>query len=163
MTRLPALLSIAILVACTPQSGVVTSDALGLTGSFTAQRVISDDAHHVLLGHVIEVTRDGETVRALVISQRRDGVHRLSLREAWSGGVQLPYRATTRRLDGCTHGHCRDNPVGMIFLSEALFAHAQVHGLRAYLVGRTGNIEIHAPPELFASLQSRPIGSESAP
>ncbi len=152
MIRLLALLTVTLLAACAPQSGDVTSENLGLSGSFTAQRVISDDPHHVLLGHMIEVTRNGETLRALVISQRRDGVHRLSLREAWSGGVRLPYSATSRRLDGCTHGHCRDNSIGMIFLSEALYAHARVHGLRAYLVGREGNVEIHAPADLVASL-----------
>lgn len=150
MFRLIAFLAVCALAACVPQSGTLTSDSLSLSGSYSAQTVISDDPHHVLRGHVIRVTRDGDTVRALVISQRRDGVHRLSMREAWSGGVQLPYRSTNRRLDGCSHGRCRDNSVGMIFLSEPLFALAQAEGLRATLVGAEGSIPIYAPPALFA-------------
>lgn len=153
MFRRIALLSLLVfLAACVPQSGVLVSEEVGLSGAYGPRAPISDDPHHVLMGHVIRTTRDGETVRALVISQRIDGVHRLSFREAWANGgtTRLPYRATGSLLDGCTHGQCRDHSVGMILLSEPLFALAQTQGLTAYLVGREAHIPIYAPPRLFA-------------
>ncbi len=149
MVRILVLILTTLLAGCVPQSGSLGSAETALSGSYGAQVVISDDAHHVLMGHVIRTTRDGDTVRALVISQRRDGVHSLRFSEAWMGGIRLPY-ARPGALDGCTHGHCRDNYVGMIFLSEALFTQSQTHGFRAYLVGGTANIPIYAPPHLFA-------------
>jgi hypothetical protein len=103
------------------------------------------------MGHVIDVTRDGERVRALVIQQRRDGVHRLSMREAWSQGVRLPFRASSGRMDGCSHGNCRDNSIGFIFLSDALFAHAASHGLTARLIGSSDAVDITVPASLFAA------------
>jgi hypothetical protein len=127
--------------------GSLSNGETGGSGVYTAQIVISDHPHHVLVGHVIIVTRGTDTVRALVIQQRRDGVHRLHLREAWSGGIELPYRRTHGR--GCTHGHCRDAPIGMIFLSGALFERAEVQGLIARLVGPSGAIDIAAPAALF--------------
>lgn len=153
MFRRIALLSLLVfLAACVPQSGVLVSEELGLSGAYGPRAPISDDPHHVLMGHVIRTTRGGETVRALVISQRIDGVHRLSFREAWANGgtTRLPYRATGSLLDGCTHGQCRDHSVGMIFLSEQLFAAAQTHGLRARMIGRQANVDIDVPARLFA-------------
>lgn len=129
------------------QGGTLANPETGVAGTYTAQVVISDHPHHVLVGHVIIVTRGEDTVRALVIQQRRDGVHRLRFREAWSGGVELPWRRSFG--DGCTHGRCRDNPVGMIFLSAALFERAEAHGLTARLVGASGAIDIAAPATLF--------------
>ncbi|MBF9060583.1 hypothetical protein HKCCSP123_15480 [Rhodobacterales bacterium HKCCSP123] len=130
------------------QAGATISNAhTGLSGSSTAQMRISDHPHHVLMGHVIHATSRAGTVRALVIGQRRDGVHRLWFSEAWSGGTELPY-ARTRGL-GCTHGHCRDAPIGMIFLSAALFARAAERGLSARLVGPSGAIDIAVPAALF--------------
>jgi hypothetical protein len=127
--------------------GSLSNSDTGLSGVYTAQAVISDHPHHVLVGHVIIVTRGSHRVRALVVQQRRDGVHRLRYAEAWSGGVALPWRVTHGQ--GCTHGHCRDNPVGMIFLSAALFARAEAQGLDARLVGRSGAINIAVPAALF--------------
>lgn len=138
-----------ILAACVPQSGSLTSEDTGLSGTYSAQAVISQDPHHVLMGHVIQTTRGADTVRALVISQRRDGVHRLRFAEAWMDGIRLPF-VRAGALDGCTHGHCLDTHVGMILLSDAMFAHAQTHGLSAHLVGGAANIDIHAPRHLFA-------------
>ncbi|MCT4684345.1 MAG: hypothetical protein N4A39_11515 [Roseicyclus sp.] len=127
--------------------GMLSNAQTGVSGSYSAQMRISDHPHHVLMGHVIHVTRRAETVRALVIGQRRDGVHRLWFSEAWSDGIELPY-ARTRGL-GCTHGHCRDAPVGMIFLSQALFAQAAERGLSARLVGPSGTVDIAVPAALF--------------
>lgn len=151
MTRI-ALLLLMFLSACAPQSGALVSRDTGLAGSFTRQIPISDHPHHVLMGHLIDTTRDGARVRALVIGTRNDGVNRVNMREAWSNGVELPFRATTRRLDGCTHGHCRDRALGMIFLSEALFTHAASHGLRARLIGTGDAININVPATLFQAL-----------
>lgn len=148
MIRLSFVL-LAFLAACAPQSGGLVSRETGLAGRFSDQVVISDDVHHVLLGHVIIANRDGETTRALIVSQRRDGVHRLRFSEVWMDGVALPYRRAGA-LDGCTHGHCRDNHVGMIFLSEQLFTHAQTHGLQARMIGGQGNVDIAVPARLFA-------------
>lgn len=147
-----SVLLIVFLTACAPQSGTLISRDTGLQGSFTRQVTISNHLHHVLRGHVISTTRDGVQVSALVITARNDGVHRLVMREAWSNGVELPVRATNRRLDGCTHGHCRDRSVGMIFLSEALFSHAAIHGVHARLTGTGDAIDITAPPSLFQAL-----------
>jgi hypothetical protein len=129
------------------QGGTLANPETGVSGTYTAQVVISDHPHHVLVGHVIIVTRGPDTVRALVIQQRRDGVHRLHYAEAWSAGIALPFRRTYG--PGCTHGHCRDNAVGMIFLSSALFVRAEHHGLSARLVGPSGAIDIAVPAALF--------------
>ena len=127
--------------------GALSNPQTGVAGVYTAQTVITDHPHHVLLGHVIIVTRGAVTVRALVIGQRRDGVHRLRYAEAWSGGVELPFRRHYGR--DCTHGHCRDNAIGMIFLSDALFDRAVAQGLTARLIGTSGAIDIAAPAALF--------------
>lgn len=146
------LLSIVLLTACAPQSGTLTARDAGLQGSFTRQVTISNHLHYVLRGHMIRTTRDDVQVTALVISARNDGVNRLVMREAWANGVELPFRATHRRLDGCSHGQCRDRSIGMIFLSEALFAHAATHGLHARLIGTSDAIDIDVPPSLFQAL-----------
>ncbi|MBY4895224.1 hypothetical protein KUL25_20875 [Rhodobacteraceae bacterium N5(2021)] len=136
------------LVACVPQSGSLVSPDTGLSGHYSRQVVIFNDAHHVLYGHVLITHRNGETLRTLVVSQRRDGVHRLRFSEAWSGGIQLPFRRASA-LDGCSHGHCLNHHAGLIFLSEALFTHAQSHGLHARLVSGTTNLDISVPASLF--------------
>ncbi len=69
---LPLLL---LLAACVPPSGTLSSRDTGLSGSYSRQVPISNDIHHVLYGHVIEAAREGEVIRALVVSQRRDRVH----------------------------------------------------------------------------------------
>lgn len=147
MWRLTLFLSF-FTVACVPQSGGLVASDTGLSGQFSDQVVISDHMHHVLLGHVIVTERDGETVRALVVSQRRDGVHNLRVQEAWSSGVELPFRRAGG-MDGCSHGHCRNAHVGLILLSAPLFAHAQRHGLNARLISGTDNVSIFAPATLF--------------
>lgn len=135
-------------VACVPQSGGIVASDTGLSGQFSDQVVISDHMHHVFLGHVIVAARDDEIARALVVSQRRDGVHNLRFQEAWSAGVELPFRRVGG-MDGCSHGHCRNTHVGLIFLSAPLFAHAQRHGLHARLISGTDNVSVFAPAALF--------------
>ncbi len=137
-----------LLAACVPPPGPVASRNTGLVGSYSRQVAISNDVHHVLYGHVVEATREGEVVRALVVSQRRDGVHRLRFQEVWSDGVQLPFSRSSA-LDGCSHGHCLNRHAGMILLSDPLFAHAQTHGLRARMIGGQANIDIAVPADLF--------------
>ncbi len=147
-----SLVFLTFLAACAPQSGVLSTQQTGLAGSYSEQVVISNHPRYVLRGHLIDVTRDGDRVRALMISHRRDGVNRVFMREAWSNGVGLPFRSTTRRLDGCTHGHCLDHSVGLIALSDRLFAYAAIHGLDARLIGYGDAIDIYVPPSLFAAL-----------
>lgn len=146
------LVAVLVLGACVPgpgaDGGTLVSRATGLSGQYTAQQVISDHPRHLLLGHVIQVDRDGERLRALVISQRRDGVHALHFAEAWSDGTALPF-VQASALDGCTHGHCRDRHAGFIFLSQARFAQAQTHGLRARLLGGQANVDVFAPAQMF--------------
>jgi hypothetical protein len=143
---------LALLSACSPSGGAVDAPETNISGHFTQQIVISDHPHHRLMGHLISAMRDGVQMQALVIGQRRDGVHRLRIYEAWSGGTQLPFASTTQQLDGCTHGHCRDNAVGIVFLPDALFDHARAHGFTARLLGRSGAINIRVPPDLFLAL-----------
>lgn len=150
--RILSLIWLVFLAACTPQYGPLTAPETGLDGHFTRQVVISDHAHHVLMGHLIAATRDGTRTRALVINQRRDGVHRLRMAEAWRNGTALPFSATHRRLDGGTHGHCRDHSVGMIFVSDALFHQARIHGLSARLIGTGEPVDIFVPAPLFQAL-----------
>jgi hypothetical protein len=140
------------------EGGAVSIPETGIEGVYSDQVVISDHRHHVLVGHVIVVTRDTDTVRALVIHHRRDGVHRLRYAEAWDSGVELPYRSTARNGIGCTHGHCRDNQVGMIFLSSAMFDRARTQGLTAHLTGPAGTIDIAAPPDLFVEAATLAAG-----
>ncbi|MBF9045251.1 hypothetical protein HKCCE4037_18050 [Rhodobacterales bacterium HKCCE4037] len=150
--RVIVLFLLTFLAACAPQQGQLVAPDLGISGQFTRQVVISDDAHHVLTGHLVQTTQNGVRTRALVIGQRFDGVHRLRMTQAWMNGTTLPFSGTTRRLDGCTHGHCRDNAVGMILLSDQLFSHARAHGLAARLTGPSDNIDIRVPASLFPTL-----------
>lgn len=143
------------LTACVPAGGELAAPATGLTGSYSRQVVISDHPHHVLYGHVVDITDGDVRARALIISHRRDGVHRLRFYEAWSGARALPYRRMNRRL-GCTQGHCRNDAVGMILLGDGMIARATQQGFRASLVGPTGRIDIHAPPNLFTGLSQAP-------
>jgi hypothetical protein len=136
--------------------GAMANDATGVTGIYTAQALISDHPHHVLMGHVIIVRQDGAVARALVVRHRRDGVHRLRFAQAWANGTRLAWRAEGGM--GCTHGHCRDGPVGMILLDGAAFAQAQVHGLEARLIGPSGAIDIAVPADLFRDAAARDAG-----
>lgn len=137
-----------LLSACVPQSGALTSADTGISGQYSRQVVVSRDRHHTLYAHVLLTERDGESLRTLVVSQRRDGVHALRFQEAWSNGVQLPFRRAGA-LDGCSHGHCLNRHAGFIFLSAPLFAHAQTHGLDARLLSGTTNLDISVPASLF--------------
>lgn len=125
----------------------------GLSGIYTAQAVISDDAHHVLMGHVIVAARGGERHIALIIQQRREGVHYLRYSRAFSGGLELPYRRMGGT--GCTHGHCRDRPVGLIALSAPMLTRFAQTGLNARLNGRSGTIRLSVPAPLFAEAADR--------
>jgi hypothetical protein len=127
--------------------GALSNATTGVAGIYTIQLRISDHPHHVLLGYVIVVTRNGHVARALVIRHRRDGVHRLRIAEAWAEGARLAWRRDTGQ--GCTHGQCRDGPVGRILLTAALFQQAQADGLHARLVGPDGAIDITVPADLF--------------
>lgn len=150
MWRLTILLTLLIILttACAPQSGALVAPDVGLSGQFSRQMVISDHPHHVLYGHVLVTQRDDAILRTLVISQRRDGVHALRFQEAWSHGTPLPFRRAGA-LDGCSHGHCLNRHAGLIFISEARFAHARVYGLDARLLSGTTNMNISVPATLF--------------
>lgn len=133
--------------------GRLSAPDTGIEGIFTAQDVISDDAHHVLMGHVIVAQRDGDTHIALIIQQRRDGVHYLRYGQAFSGGVELPFRRMGGT--GCTHGHCRDRPIGLITLSVPMLTRFATTGLQARLTGRSGAIRLTVPAPLFAEALER--------
>ena len=133
---------------CAPVSGRLSARDTGLSGSFSEQVQISSHPHHVLYGHVIEVTRGASPVRALVVSQRRDGIHALRFQEIWSSGVELPF-SQTNALNGCSHGNCLNRHAGMVLLSNRLFIHAQAHGLQARMIGGQANIDISVPASLF--------------
>ncbi|WP_166486072.1 hypothetical protein [Jannaschia sp. CCS1] len=136
------------LTACVPQSGSLVSAETGISGQFSRQVVVFQDRHYTILAHVLLTERDGERLRTLVLSQRRDGVNPLRFQEAWSNGVQLPFRRAGA-LDGCSHGHCLNRHAGFIFLSERLFAHAQVYGLDTRLLSGTAHLNISIPASLF--------------
>ena len=139
------------LMACT--GGALSNDRSAISGVYSAQTAISDHPHHVLIGHVIIADHGATRAYALVIGQRRDGVHRLSFDAAWRDGVILSFRK--EHGTGCTHGHCRDAPVGMILLSAPLFQIAQAQGLAARLIGPSGVIDIFAPAALFNDAAAR--------
>ncbi len=136
--------------------GALANAASGVAGIYTDQQEISDHPHHVLMGHVIIVTHDGALARALVIGHRRDGVHRLHFSDAWRDGARLPFRRESGT--GCTHGHCRDAPVGMILLDAATFDQALRDGLDARLTGPSGAIDITVPAALFRDAATRAAG-----
>jgi hypothetical protein len=133
--------------------GGLTNDAAGLSGVYSAQVRISDHPHHVLMGHVIVVQHDGTVARAVVIGHRRDGVHRLRFNAAWAEGRRLPFRPQWGT--GCSHGHCRDGPVGLILLDGAAFDRARRDGLAAHLTGPSGAIDIVVPAALFDEAATR--------
>lgn len=135
--------------------GLLSNPDIDVAGIYTPQQVISDHPHHVLFGHVIVVERDGAQTMALVIHQRRDGVHRLRFDAAWRAGETLAFRSTASGGLGCTHGHCRDNQVGLIVMDEAGFARARRDGLSARLIGPSGAIGIATAPALFEDAAQR--------
>lgn len=140
------------LAACVSAGGEFASSVTGDTGTYSRQVVISDHPHHVLYGHVVSLAGDdGRSVRALVISHRRDGVHYLRIDQAWQAGRELPFRRMDRRL-GCTHGHCRNAALGFIALGPGMIARAARDGFDAHLIGPTGRIDIHVPAALFAPM-----------
>lgn len=149
-----ALVLFLFLAACAPQTTLETTDS-GLSGRITDQVRISDHPHHVLMGHVVVVARGDAVTRALVIQQRRDGVHRLRIAEAWQQGRALPYRALNPRL-GCIRGQCRDNAVGFISFSAAMLERAARDGFSATLIGPEGAIQITAPPRIFSQALAPP-------
>lgn len=135
--------------------GMLTKPDTDIAGIYTPQRVISAHPHHVLLGHVIVVERAGMQAMALVIHQRRDGVHRLRFDAAWHAGTALAFTSTASGGLGCTHGHCRDNQVGLIVLSPEAFEHARHEGFSARLIGASGAIDITAAAALFEEAAHR--------
>lgn len=142
------------LLACT--GGALSNDRSEISGVYSAQTPISDHPHHVLMGHVIIVDKGPQRAHALVIGQRRDGVHLLRYSRAWQDGAMLAFRSETGT--GCTHGHCRDAPVGMINLSKDQFRAALEHGLSARLTGPSGAIDIDVPARLFIDASTRAMG-----
>ena len=140
------------LAACVSAGGEFASSDTGLTGQYSRQVVVSDHPHHVLYGHMVRLS-DGESeVLALVISHRRDGVHRLRFSQArLPSGRPLPFRRLDPRL-GCSHGHCRNDAIGFIALTEAMVAEAGRAGFRALLVGPSGSIPLAVPPAPFAAV-----------
>lgn len=156
--RAPVLLALAFLIlplmGC--GGGALSNDRTGIRGVYSAQREISAHPHHVLMGHVIIADQGPRRAHALVIGQRRDGVHGLRYSAAWQDGVRLDFRSETGT--GCTHGHCRDAPVGMILLSAAEFQLALERGLAARLTGPSGAIDIDVPAALFIDAASRALG-----
>ncbi|MBF9046299.1 hypothetical protein LSUCC0031_04125 [Rhodobacterales bacterium LSUCC0031] len=156
--RADAILALTLLIlplmAC--GGGALSNDRSAISGVYSAQTAISDHPHHVLIGHVIIADHGARRTHALVIGQRRDGVHRLSFDTAWRDGVMLSFRK--EHGTGCTHGHCRDGPVGLILLDRALFLRAQDEGLIARLTGPSGAIDIYAPPALFIEAAERARG-----
>ncbi len=156
--RAPALPALALLIlplmGC--GGGALSNDQTWISGVYSAQRAISAHPHHVLMGHVIIADQGPRRAHALVIGQRRDGVHRPQYSAAWHDGAQLAFRPETGT--GCTHGHCRDAPVGMILLSAAEFRSAQARGLAARLTGPSGAIDIDVPAALFIDAASRALG-----
>jgi hypothetical protein len=138
------------------QGGGLSNPQTGIAGVYSAQARLTDHPHHVIMGHVIIVTRNGSVARALVLRQRDDGVHRLRFAAAWADGRALPFRAEGGL--GCTHGHCRDRAVGMILLSDTAFAAALRDGLAARLTGPAGAIDITAPARLFTEAAALAAG-----
>ena len=136
------------LAACVTAGGEFASPVTGITGTYSDQMVISDHPHHVLFGHVVRVADDAGSVTALVISHRRDGVHRLRIDNAWTDGRRLPFRRMARGL-GCSHGHCLNDALGMIPFGPAITAEAARNGFGATLLGPEGGIDIHVPAALF--------------
>lgn len=155
MRRLAGLFLVLGLAACAPgqPGGTVTSRDAGLAGVYSRQVVISDHPHHVLLGHVIRATQDGQDLRALVISHQWDGVHRIRLRSAWRDGTRLPFRPLPRD-GGCTRSTCRNGALGFIALSPRMLDRATAEGFRASLVTSVGTIEVAAPAAIFAEIEA---------
>lgn len=144
-------LSCALILGC-QQTGHLSAPASGLSGSTTRAAVISDHPHHVLTGRLVDMTSGDTRLRALVVAQRFDGVHRLHMTQARMGGADLPFRRAGRGFPGCAQGRCTDHPVGTVFLSDAVFAAGLRDGLHLSLVGREGAIALHVPRHLFAAL-----------
>ena len=140
------------LAACVSAGGEFASPVTGITGTYSRQVVISDHPHYVLFGHVVSLTDDdGTPVRALVISFRHNQMSWIRINQAWQDGRRLPFRRLDWRL-GCTHGHCRNDALGVIALGPSMIARAAREGFDAQLLGPYGRIDIRAPAPLFAEM-----------
>ena len=162
MIRLPALLLLLLLTACTSLSdgGLHHSTITGVTSAESRQEVVSRHMHHVLIGYAV-IQRRGDDFRFLVeLGQVRDGVHhRLRMDSAWHEGTRLSFRGLRRGESFCHGNTCSGYRVGTLGFRPRQFLNASRTGYPAHLLGPDATVEVMIPAELFAEALDRAHGA----
>ncbi len=165
MIRPPLLLMTALMalcLACTPlrPAGVSVSEHTGTLQAFSAQAVISDHPHHVLVGYVVIRARAGEIRYLVEIGQVNDGVHRrLRMDAAWWRGQRLRFTRLFRTEPYCVGPwDCNGYRTGTLRFTRGEFAQAARDGVSAQLIGPDATIEVAIPAQLFVEAIEQAVG-----
>jgi hypothetical protein len=148
---LPLLL---ILAACTPLApgGTARTEATAIEGAFSAQRIVADQGHDLMIGQVFILRQNGRLALTAELGQAlHTGRGRLRLTRAWANGEELPYRRAYRSERLCTlPGQCLGYRTGTFLFTPARFAAAARNGFRATLTGPDAVVRVHYPASMFA-------------
>jgi hypothetical protein len=144
-------------LSCTPTrpAGQLNSDITGVRGGYSAQLVVSDHVHHVILAHVIVAEHQGERFQSLVFSQVRDGVHALRINSIWRDGTETRLSRYDRRTHICVNGNCRARVMGYLPLIQSQMSIARQTGISGDLFGPSGPIAVHVPATLFLEAEAQ--------
>ncbi|MEM9757380.1 MAG: hypothetical protein AAF914_15365 [Pseudomonadota bacterium] len=132
----------------------------GVTGSYSAARVVSDHPHHTLVAEARVLTHSGHHAFVVEIGQTWDGVHpRLRLDRAHGTGIRgVEFDPALRREAFCTGaGRCDGTRVGALFFTQSAFEAAAGAGLTLRLSGPDGALRVVLPPDLFAEARARAV------
>ena len=162
MIRFALILAVATLMAaCTPlqNPGVHRSAITGIDGAFSAQQVVSNHPHYVLVGRVMALRQGDEVALVADIGQlNNSGQYRLRMDTAWHNGMELPFRGARRLEDFCTAmGDCQGYRIGTLTFTPDSFIAAAAHGYRAHLIGPDAMVEIVLPAAMFQDVMSRTL------
>jgi hypothetical protein len=148
---LPLLLA---LCACTPLApgGGGRTDATSIAGAFSAQRIVADRGHNLMIGQVFVLRQhDSVALTAELGQARHTGQGRLRMTSAWAAGEELPFRRASRWEPFCTApGRCTGWRTGTFMFTRDTFAAARRDGFRATLIGPDDVVTVHYPPAMFA-------------
>ncbi|MBF9032263.1 hypothetical protein HKCCE3408_17830 [Rhodobacterales bacterium HKCCE3408] len=144
-------LSVSICSMAAADPGILTVRT-GLTGAYSAERVVSDHPHHTIMAEARILSRGPYEAYLVELGHMRDGVHRpLRMNRAVSAGRVLDFQPIGRVEDFCTGGGtCHGWRVGAIFLSREAFQRAAGQGMTVQVYGPDGTFELALPRELFS-------------
>lgn len=146
------------LAACSPLAtgGAAGTGATGIHGAFSAQRIVANEGHDVMLGQVFVLRQDDRAaLTAELVQTRHSGRGRLRLLSAWMNGKELPFRRALRTEPHCdASGRCTGWRAGTFVFTPEAFAAAARDGFEATVIGPDGVVTVHYPLELFAEARA---------